>query len=76
MSNKTIAELLEISPPMVDDHRKDLLAKIEVNHNAEAIRLELESSRAFDLGDQDDWLAPCLTDATSSVAGRRPWLWR
>ena len=63
-SNKAIAEILEIEPWDVEIHRRNLLAKIEVEHSAEAIRLELEASLSDDWNKRSDWMAPWRFDNT------------
>lgn len=68
MSNKAIAEMLEITPLTVDGHRKDLLSKIEVDHSAEAIRLELEASPISEWDGQSDWMAPWRIDTRRTIA--------
>lgn len=69
MSNKTIAEILEIDPRTVELHRRSLLDKLEVEHSAEAIRLELEASVSPEWNRQADWMAPWMVDGSLPRAG-------
>ena len=43
MSNKLIARRLDISPRTVEIHRANMLAKLNVDHSAAAIRLRIEA---------------------------------
>lgn len=43
-SNKTIARTLEISPRTVEIHRANMMAKLDANHAADAVRLRLEAA--------------------------------
>jgi FixJ family two-component response regulator len=66
MSNKAIAELLESDPRSVEIDRRNLLEKLEVDHSAEAIRLEIEASFSVDRDRQPSWLAPWMRDAAAA----------
>jgi FixJ family two-component response regulator len=65
MSNKAIAELLETDPRSIETDRRNLLEKLEVEHSAAAIRLEIEASFSVDRDRQPSWLAPWMRDAAS-----------
>jgi FixJ family two-component response regulator len=44
LSNRLIGEQLSISPRTVEVHRAKMLAKIDVNHTSEAIRIAIEAA--------------------------------
>jgi FixJ family two-component response regulator len=65
MSNKAIAVMLGSDPRMVEIARRHLLEKLQLDHSAEAIRLEIEASFSADWDRHPSWLAPWMRDAAS-----------
>jgi FixJ family two-component response regulator len=48
-SNKEIARTLGISPRTVEIHRANMMAKLDANHVAEAVRMQIEAHLADDV---------------------------